>query len=129
MIIEHVINILFPFYDNLVNVISNEREFPSFNEFTRRLQLKETHNGNRVRIKVDEANLMVKFQKIFKNKLVVHDAQVQSLRLLAMYYKVKFEPKIGYCKKWGHWALDCPNNTDYLEHWKEANECCHFRQR
>jgi stringent starvation protein B len=56
MIIEQVINILFPFYDNLVNVISNEREFPSFNEFTRRLQLENTHNGNRVRIKVDEAN-------------------------------------------------------------------------
>ncbi len=76
MVIEQVINILLLSYDNLVNVISNEKELPSFNEFTRKLPFEETHHGNRVRTKVNEAILMVKFQKILENKLVVHDAQV-----------------------------------------------------
>jgi hypothetical protein len=98
MIIEQVINILLPSYDNLVNVISNEKELPSLNEFTGKLPLEETHNGNCVRTKVNEAILMVKFQKILKNKLVVHDAQFPRMKLLAMYYKVKFELKNGYCK-------------------------------
>ncbi len=127
MIIEQVINILLLSYDNLVNVISNEKELPSLNEFTRKLPLEETHNGNRVTTKVNEAILMVKFQKILENKLVVHDAQVQRMKLLAMYYKAKFEPKNGYCKKWGHWAFNCPN-IEYLEHRKEGSKCCHSRQ-
>jgi hypothetical protein len=64
MIIEQDINILLPSYNNLVNVISNEKELPSLNEFTRKLQCEETHNGNHVRTKVNEAILMVKLQKI-----------------------------------------------------------------
>jgi hypothetical protein len=74
MIIKQVINILLPSYDNLVNVILNEKELLSLNEFTRKLQLEETCNGNRVKTKFNEAILMVKFQKILKNKLGVHDA-------------------------------------------------------